>query len=96
MADGQITHCRDCGRDIVWARTNNGKPMPLEVPASDSGNVAALVPAQQRVGDDMALGLGTLAVVLAGDVLDEARERGVRLYVSHFATCPNAAARRKR
>jgi hypothetical protein len=96
MPDGQITHCRDCGRDIVWARTNSGKPMPLEVPAAPDGNVAALVPAQQRVGDDMALGLGTLAVVLAGDVLDEARDRGVRLYLSHFATCPAASTRKRR
>lgn len=31
--------CRDCGRPMWWARTENGRAMPLDVMPFDDGNV---------------------------------------------------------
>lgn len=30
MPDHQIKYCRSCGDPIVWMRTTNGKPIPVE------------------------------------------------------------------
>lgn len=70
-------HCRSCGEAILWARTVNGKPMPLDPEPVRGGNV--------RLEKGTAHVLGPLEA-----------DAEPRLYVSHFATCPQAASHRKR
>lgn len=60
--------CKSCGADIVWKKTQAGKPVPLNPP-------------EKRFIDQDG---GRVYVML------------VDTYVSHFATCPNAAQHRKK
>jgi len=79
----EVTLCRSCGAGIAWGLTAAGKRIPLNIPADlDRGNVA--------LGDDGA------ARVLGPADAAAARAAGAQLYLSHFATCPNGAAHRKR
>lgn len=79
-----VGRCRSCGRRIVWAETTIGKRMPVDVEPSDNGNVELI--------ED---GGGTIALVLRNDEIGSARNRGALLYLSHFATCPNAKRHRR-
>lgn len=84
-----VGQCRSCGVAIRWAVTLNGKRNPLNFdPDPEKGNVALLAGSGSTV----------LALPLSG-LTEEAREaakrQGVRLYLSHFATCPNRAQHRK-
>jgi hypothetical protein len=76
---GDRSRCRDCGAEIRWVTTVNGKRMPLDLAPSIAGNVTL------RHG---------LAIVLAGEVLEFSRQRGETLYRAHFVDCPAAAQRR--
>ena len=89
----QFGSCGSCKRQVRWATTNTGKPMPLEPHPRDDGNVALV-----DVGGQC------LAIVLSDanpnaprgrPVLSIAR-RQVTLYLAHFAVCPNAPQHRKR
>lgn len=77
----EVTACRSCEARIIWTITAKGRKMPVDAePREDGGFVL------RGQGDDhppLALAKG------------EARGREPR-YVSHFATCPNAAEHRKR
>lgn len=76
--------CRSCGAGIRWgAVAASGKNMPLDVEPHPDGNV--------RIARD-----GFLLEVLGGVALPAARARGDELYRSHFATCPDAGAHRRR
>jgi hypothetical protein len=68
-----VSACRSCGAAIVWATTENGKPIPL-----DREPIRGLFHLDRRPGETFAIGAAPPA------------------YVSHFATCPNADAHRKR
>lgn len=46
--------CRSCGAPIIWARTVNGKAMPLDAEPTDAGNVS-LVNGVAYVGEQLAL-----------------------------------------
>jgi hypothetical protein len=71
--------CRACGIPLLWALSPNGKACPLVPDPSDDGNVLVLAPR----------GLSKpLAVVLSGELLQEARDAGVKLRLNHFANCP--------
>jgi hypothetical protein len=70
--------CGSCGAAIVWAKTSNDKPMPLDAEPSSDGNI------QYAYG--RAIYLGT----------EEREASNEPLYVSHFATCPQASQHRRR
>lgn len=73
------TACRGCGIDLLWAVSPAGKPCPLVPEPTEDGNVLVLAPT----------GLAKpLAIVLSGELLEEARSAGVRLRLNHFADCP--------
>jgi len=75
------THCSSCGAPIIWAKSKAGKAMPVDAEPVRDGNVML----EQH-------GLRVTAVVTGESMLP-----GVQtLYKSHFATCPNADAHRKR
>jgi len=80
------TRCRDCPAEIVWARTPFGKAMPVDADPHPDGNVRLV---EQP-------GAAPSAITLRLDDLRAVRAAGDPLYRSHFATCPNAAARRRR
>lgn len=77
-----MSRCRSCDAEIVWAETVNGKKIPL-----DAGHHLRGV----RVKRDDPLILADEGDVRAGNAVI----RAVPTYVSHFATCPNAAEHRK-
>lgn len=90
---GRKTTCRDCGRDVTWVTTNNGRRTLLDTKPVDDGVVAVTT----------ILTYGTeqleVAVHLKDDergspLLQQAREGGVPLRTVHFQTCPNKAERR--
>jgi hypothetical protein len=75
--------CRSCGDEIVWARTDKGKAIPLDVFQGragywDDGNL-------ERVAGVEALTVRSLGKPTDG----KARLR------SHWTTCPDAASWRK-
>lgn len=74
--------CRSCHAAIRWVKmAKTGKSNPLDAQATDKGNI--------DVRDD------GLAYYLTGDALANARAAKLPLYISHFATCVNAAQHRK-
>lgn len=74
--------CRSCGAQIEWCLTSTGKKTPINAePDREHGTI------KQR---------GGYAHILSGDDLQRAREAGETLYVSHWATCPQSRAWRKR
>lgn len=74
--------CRSCRASIIWAKTPNGKLMPLDVEKFANGNVL--------LADD-----GTCAVLDADSLLTYRGER-IPLHRSHFASCPGGGSHRKR
>lgn len=81
----EATKCKKCREQIVWcslvSKTNpDGKPHPLDAVPSFEGTI-------ERVRE----GLGYV-----GRFVPPTERNGRRLYVSHFATCPDAASFRKK
>jgi hypothetical protein len=72
--------CRACKAPIVWAKTEAGRPMPLDAEPVDGGNVALV--------DGI--------VVVLGAAARERLDGKLELYRSHFATCPFADDFRRR
>lgn len=75
--------CRSCGRDIWWATTPGNSLIPLDAQPHPAGNLAVH---RERNGD-------LIARPLKGDEEPRSDERRG---ISHFATCPNANAHRRR
>ena len=70
--------CRSCRAKIVWAETLKGKRIPLDAKPSEQGNIML----HER---------GTHRPPLALIVSKEQREgTQLRLFTSHFVTCPHA------
>lgn len=76
--------CKSCKASIIWAETNGGRWIPVDEAPSDTGNVVLQKPADPR--DPV------IAVLLSRS---RPRRPGEKLYVSHFATCPDATSHRK-
>jgi len=76
----EVAQCKSCGARIIWTLTMKGKRMPVDADPVENGNIALVE------GEN----------VVTSTVVEPARVPGVLLYVSHFATCPNAAQHRKR
>jgi len=81
-----VSACRSCGAEILWAHTRDGKRIPLDATPSPAGNVYLNETDRRFVR----------AVVLSGALLEAARSARERLRTSHFATCPQANAWRRR
>jgi len=77
-----ISKCRSCGAAIKWVTMAvSGKKNPIDAEPSPKGNI-----------DVTAAGYAT---VLSEEYAEKARDAGIDLYVSHFATCPNSKQHRK-
>lgn len=80
----RLEKCRSCGAWIFWARnTKSGKLMPIDHKPVADGNVLV----DDRGGEVKATVTGRLTLE---EVVPLPR------YVSHFSTCPEAKAWRKR
>lgn len=81
-------NCRTCGAKIVWIKTLAGKPMPCDAEG-------VLVVEESEAREKYVLADGRVAS--ARKAVPEDRNDSTRTigYVSHFATCPQAAQHRK-
>lgn len=85
--DNNFSTCRSCGRQIIWIRTKAGKNMPCDTTLINyklDGNAT----------DNIVTENGNVIRCNARDISPE--EADGTGYISHFATCPNAARHRKR
>lgn len=73
--------CTSCGAEIFFAKTPAGKPIPIDLTPSATGNL---------VVREVQAGRVAVPLSKAGD-LGAAEVK----HVSHFATCPNADKHRK-
>lgn len=83
---GDVRACRSCGNLIRWSTTSRGTRIPLDAHPNPTGNIEY----RPQAG-----GPGQ-ADVLTKAALAAARARGATLYLTHFATCPNADQHRRR
>lgn len=80
-----------CGAAIVWARSVNGKPQPLDAKPDPKGNIVLDLDTEPPT-----------ARVVSKSVLEtyrrEAAAKGIELelYTAHHGTCPRADEFRKR
>lgn len=80
--------CRSCKTPVEWVVVEaSGKRMPIDPDPHPLGTVARLGYTDEETGADV-----VEVLKLGGGGLDESRP----LYLSHFATCPNAAQHRKK
>lgn len=75
-----IARCRSCRAEIVWTVTATGKKMPVNVEASDTGNVLV-----ERGGPRDT----PRATVFVPGGLHAHTRPGTLQTTSHFSTCPN-------
>ena len=73
--------CRSCNAPMIWVKMQSGKSNPLDAEPVENGTIC--------INDN---GIGE---VLKGEDLTLARAVKKPLYVSHFATCPNAKKHRR-
>lgn len=66
--------CRSCGEPIIWAFTENGKKIPIDLEPDELGNI------------QLSPGLRPTATVVS----QGGREPGTKLHRSHFSSCPHA------
>lgn len=89
--------CSSCRAPIVWAMTDNGRRMPVNL---DPVSTAVLLP-EARDGNlvlwyevnDAGNPTGPQNVSFATD--EQKRDLNVPLWKSHFVTCPYATSHRK-
>lgn len=80
-----MSSCRSCGASITWAVAESGKRIPVDAQPVANGNLRL----SQEPGD------GSFTIQRArvtGSTIDllDPTDDGAR-YVSHYATCPDAA-----
>lgn len=93
---GPGASCTSCRARIVWALTDSGRKMPVDLEPSP----AALIP-EARAGnlvlwfevDDQDRAIGPQCVSYATD--EQRRHADVPLWLAHFTTCPNASSHRR-
>ena len=69
----RTSRCRDCGLDVLWIHTRDGKRMPVDPFPDESGNIAARPYGVQYVD--------------AHVIRDGKSPAGYRVFMPHFATC---------
>jgi len=86
--------CRSCKAPILWALTETGKRMPVDAEPVEGGNI--LLSHRQAA-------TAPVAVVQGRDDIEQLRKQHeqspqdgpLRLFTSHFATCPYAGQHRR-
>ena len=81
-----MARCKSCGAEIIWIKTTSGKAMPC--------NAKEVVYWENK--DGKANIVRPNGEVVRADLEGEdGKESGIG-YISHFATCPNASAHRRK
>lgn len=75
-----MAKCKGCGAEIIWARNENNKMVPLDAKAP----VYVLTIRESR-----SLGPADVYCSPIGEARCQRTEKG-RAFVSHFVTCPKA------
>lgn len=83
---GTIKACRSCQAEIVWVVTEKGKAMPCDAAPANGGKFYLF----RRPDKIEAFHLNS-----ASESAKNARQRGDKLYVSHFETCPDRDEHRR-
>lgn len=86
MGSAPMIVCRSCGARIQFAETEKGRRMPVDARPNEKGNLHLIVRSEKL----------PIAVVLNKEAAETYKQEMKPLYVSHFVTCPAAAAHRKR
>jgi hypothetical protein len=73
--------CRSCGAKVFWVITQKNKRMPVDPEPVENGNLEIHDQGQYRP---------PLAIYVS------VKPPGVLRHISHFVTCPNAKAHRKK
>lgn len=81
-ASHTVRHCGSCGAAIFWVHGTSGKANPLDAAPVANGNI---VIRENLLGEPVAYYLGRTNVAQPGEPR----------FVSHFATCPQAAQHRR-
>lgn len=76
-----MSTCNTCGAQIIWARTETGKRMPID--------------AKPTIEGSLTLSTGEL-LPTAHNVYRTGHKPGQLLYQSHFASCKQAMAHRQK
>lgn len=80
----KIDRCKACEAPIIWSETSTGHAMPVDASPVDDGNVLLFPTADRKY----------VAIVVAKT--EAGAWAGRERYKSHFATCPAAAAFRRK
>ncbi len=87
LVDRYGGHCASCGARVLWATTAEGKRMPLDPrPSEAAGNVTAVVTRGRLIS----------TVLTKRHAARLRATRAQPLYLSHFATCPQADQHRRK
>jgi hypothetical protein len=76
-----MNKCRSCGANVLWAKTDLGKSMPVDPEPVPDGNVELYRTPK-----------GLQVVVHGKEFTPDPR---ATVHKSHFATCPNAQRHRR-
>lgn len=76
----KLAHCQSCEAPIIWTVTERGKRMPVNAEAVDVQHGFRL-----KGRENGGAPLARWGLAMAGE----------KLYVAHFATCPDAAQHRR-
>jgi hypothetical protein len=93
------TRCRSCNAPILWARTPKGRRIPIDIARREDGRIVLVhdqvrEPPLAKVVDDAEL--EQLRRDHASRVRSGIEEPGpLRLFVVHFASCPDAREHRR-
>lgn len=87
-----MNRCRSCDAPIEWAVTANGKRMPIDAEPTTDGTILLR---HRYVGEPPEAIVQTAEE--RAELERQAATRGeeLRLFKSHFATCPNARTHRR-
>ena len=99
--------CRSCHQRVLWVKTVNDKPAPLDPEPRPDGNIVAGRDGRARflksgVRQCRACGCTETDACPGGcswvelDLCSSCVKREPRRYVSHFATCPFASSHKRR
>lgn len=82
--------CRSCKAPMLWVTFPSGKRNPLDAEPSAAGNI--VVYEHEAPNGEV----WRCALLLSNEELvREAREAGIPLYLTHFKTCPDADEHRR-
>lgn len=76
-----MARCKSCGARITWLETAGGKKIPVDEDPDPGGNIVVIS--------------GTIARVYRDAKTAQEGWPGKPRYLSHFATCPQAASWRR-